>query len=337
MKFNRRFAAFAAAVAASAVLISGCHQPEFEQLKPTKVKWALSVIAVSPGDAQKTAIQGMVSQLAATQAMATNVTWLEKPADAAAALDKAAASPGVDLILLGNASDNLQAVAQKHPEKRFAVLGDENVPHLSNVRSLTAVHKNVLFLAGFLAAEANKESSAPFSVYVDKTRPSSDPDWQTVLAGVRFAGRKDAPIQVSKDAILPPPPSNTGKAASNVTNQKATLSGRSLLLLDEMPDDVWAKIRDRGMKCIRTDQSTKGLAYQSNCVAQPATLLQEAVGEESQLLQAGKWAAGQSVELQAKQVFNLTQPELFLDKDLATRLDLIQEQLASGALKPETW
>ncbi|WP_236588186.1 hypothetical protein [Tumebacillus amylolyticus] len=333
MTFNRRFAAFVAAVAVSAVLVSGC-QPEYDQLKPNQVKWAMSVIAVADNDEQKAAIQEMTSQLAGTLAMATNVTWLAKPEEAAAALDKAAGTPGVDLVLLNTASDNLQAVAQKHPEKRFAVLGDENVPQLSNVRTMRHDHNRMMFLAGFLAAEANKESSAPFSVYVDKVRPTTDSDWQLVLAGVRFAGRKDAPVQVPKDAILPPT-TNTGKTGTSV--QKATLTGRSLLLMDEMPDEVWAKIQDRGMKIIRTDQSTKGLAYQSNSVAQPSSLLQEAVKEESQLLQEGKWSAGQAVEVPAKQIYQLTQPGLFLDKSLATRLELINDQLASGALKPGTW
>lgn len=294
------------------------------------------MIALAESEEQKTAIQDLASKLASEQAMAANLTWLEAPDEAAAALDKVAGTAGVDLVLLAADADNLQTVAQKHPNVRFAVLGAGNTASgLSNVRTLAPEHKRKYFLAGFLAAEANKESSAPFSVYVDKIRSAADEDWQLVLAGVRFAGRKDTPIQVSKTALLPPA-GNAGNAGSTAAD-RATLSGRSLLLLDAMPDEVWAKVRDRGMKLIRTDQSTKGLAYQSNSAAQPSSLLTEAFGEESQLLHDGKWTAGQGVELPAKHSYRLTQPGLFLDKSLATRLELIDDQLTSGALKPETY
>ncbi|PWK15484.1 hypothetical protein [Tumebacillus permanentifrigoris] len=329
MKFPRRFAALAAAIAAFVVLTTGCHQPTFDQLQPAKLKWSVSVIAVAESDEQKNSIQELVGKLAGEHAMATNVTWLDKPADAAATLEQVASTPGVDLVLLGADADNLQTVAQKHPNVRFGVLGEGSAAGLANVRALTTDHKRKLFLAGFLGAEANKESSAPFSVYVDKTRSASDDDWQWVLAGVRFAGRKDTPVQVTTSGLLP----TTG----STTTERATLSGRALVLLDEMPDEVWAKIRDRGMKLIRTDQSTKGLAVQSNHVAQPSNLLVEAFDEESRLLHDGKWTAGQQVELAAKHIYRLTQPGLFLDKSLATRLELIEDQLTTGALKPETY
>jgi hypothetical protein len=339
MRYTRRFAAMCAAVAAIAVLTTGCHGPTFDQLQPHQLKWSISVIALAESEEQKTAIQDLASKLAGEQAMAANLTWLGSPDEAAAVLDKVADTAGVDLVLLAADADNLQTVAQKHPNVRFAVLGAGNTASgLSNVRTLAPEHKRKYFLAGFLAAEANKESSAPFSVYVDKTRSAADEDWQMVLAGVRFAGRKDTPIQVSKTALLPPA-GNAGNAgiAGSTAGDRATLSGRSLLLLDAMPDEVWAKIRDRGMKLIRTDQSTKGLAYQSNSAAQPSSLLTEAFGEESQLLHDGKWTAGQGVELPAKHIYRLTQPGLFLDKSLATRLELIDDQLTSGALKPETY
>lgn len=334
MKFTRRFAAFTALVATVAMMTTGCLQPSFDELQPHKLKWSISVLAVAQSEEQKTAVQDLASNLAATQAMAMNVMWLDKNTDAAAALDKVADTPGVDLVLLTANASNLQALASKHPQVRFAVLDQPNVPSLANVRALTTQRTRNLFLAGFLAAEANKESNAPFSVYVDKVRPTTDPDWQAILAGSRFAGRKDVPLQVPKDALLPP----TGSAEKSTGNAvKVTPSGRSILLLDELTADVYAKIHERGMKVIATDQSTKTLADPANLVAEPATLLAEALQEESSLLHDGKWTAQQQVELPGKQLFRLTQPEQFLDKSLATRLDLIEDQLSTGTLKPETY
>ncbi|MGZ4162627.1 MAG: hypothetical protein ACXVDB_00955, partial [Tumebacillaceae bacterium] len=300
------------------------------------------VVAQSESNDQKAAVESLVGNFAMQKAITGQVNWVAA-GGGAPALTKIVQQGQTDLVLWSADSGDVQAVAQKNDQVRFAVIGADKAPTLSNVRNLTTDHKRLLFLAGFLAAEANRESSEPFTVLVDTLRTVDDPDWQLILAGSKFAGRHDLPRQVLSADLAPPKEDNqtsaNGQSATEYTppKQPVRLTGRSVLLLDSLPAEATSKIKELGLKVIRTDQSGKPNAVQSNVVAEPASILQDAVQEEGNVLAAGKWSGKQVVSITPKHSFVLLQAGLFTDKDLSGRLDIIDDQLANGSLKPDTY
>lgn len=329
-------------VALLAVLTTGCHKPTFDTMAPSKLKWSLAVIAQAPSNDQKATIESLVGNFAMQKAITGQVDWVAAGAGAPV-LNKIMQKGQTDLVLWTADSGDVQTVAQKNDQTRFAVIGADKAPTLSNVRNITIDRKRLMFLAGFLAAEANRESSEPFTVLVDTVRPADDPDWQMILAGSKFAGRNDIPRQVQSSDLAPPVQNQnmtTGGKQDNtvqkVPQRPVRFTGRSLLLLDKLTGDAVQKIKAQGLKVIRTDLSSKPIEVQGNVVAQPSSILEDAVQEEGNLLAVGKWSGKQLVQVAPKHPYQLLQAALFTDKDISDRLDIIDAQLADGSLKPES-
>jgi basic membrane lipoprotein Med (substrate-binding protein (PBP1-ABC) superfamily) len=327
------------ATLALALLSAGCHQPTFEQMQPTKNKWSLAVLAPADNDEQKAQLQSNIDKLARERAISARIFWV-KPDQAAAALAELTKKK-VDLVLLDLNVPNLGDLAKANPQTRFAVL-DEGAQLSTNVRQLQLDPQQLLFLSGFLAAEANKQSSEPFTVLVDKARTASDEDWKMVLAGVHYAGRKDVPIQIVASELSASDAtngSNANAARQTVTRQLPKLSGRSILLLgtnaDGISDAAWARIKAKGMVMVRSDQTDRPFPQAANVVAKPSSGLEAALGEEADLLAAGKWQGDQTANVKQKRQFDLLQPDLFADKNLQIRLEQLEELLASNRLDPQ--
>jgi hypothetical protein len=329
-------------VALLAVLTTGCHKPTFDSMAPSKLKWSLSVVAQAESNDQKAAIDSLVSNFAMQKAITGQVNWVATGAGAPV-LNKIVQKGQTDLVLWTADSGDVQAVAQKNDQTRFTVIGSDKAPTLSNVRNITIDRKRLMFLAGFLAAEANRESIEPFTVLVDTVRTANDSDWQLILAGSKFAGRNDIPRQVQSSDLAPPTQNSktTGDKKdgtwNSVQQRSVRLTGRSVLLLDSLTTESVQKIKAQGLKVIRTDLSSKPNEVQSNVVAQPASILEDAVQEEGNLLAAGKWTGKQVVQVAPKHPYHLLQAGLFTDKDISNRLDIIDDQLAGGSLKPDSY
>lgn len=360
-------------VALLAVLTTGC-KPTFDTMEPNKLKWSLSVVAQASSADQKTTVETLLNNFALQHAITGQVDWVAAGAGAPA-LKNIVQKGTSDLVVCTADAGSVQTVAAQNDQIRFAVVGDGQKPTLDNVRNITIDRKRLLFLAGFLAAEANRESSEPFTVLVSKPLADNDPDWQMILAGSKLAGRHDIPVQIQTSALSAPSTGGKGvtgttgtsdttgttatgtttttgstdTASSTTVNTGATnaignspvtqplrLSGHSVLLLDNLTSDATAKIKSLGMKVVRTDLSDKPIAVQSNVIAQPAPILSDALQEEADLLAAGKWSGKQLVSLDPKHPYQLLLPGLFANKDIGTQLQIIEEQLANGSLKPET-
>jgi nucleotide-binding universal stress UspA family protein len=334
-----------------AILTTGCHKPTFDHLEPRQIKWSLLVLAEEGDDAQNRALQAAVEKTARDQGVTAQVRFV-KPEEADAALEQSAQIQGLDLIVLGTRADNLASVASQHPELRFAVAGELADPGV-NVRQVVLDRKRLLFLAGFLAAEANKQSSEPITVLVDRERPANDPDWQMILAGVRYAGRKDTPVQIKaslfaeREASVQPNATerNVGENSQRRMNtrpaQPPKLSGRGLIFLDgterTAPEQAFAAMRAKGMLLIRTDQDPRPIALQDRVAAVPTDVLETALKEEAATLASGKWAGEQSVAVKQIHHYDLRLPELFADRALSTRLEQVEELLAAGSIQPESY
>ncbi|MCX7568596.1 hypothetical protein OS242_01260 [Tumebacillus sp. DT12] len=320
-----------------AVMMTGCHKPTFDHLESKETKWSLAVIAAAGDEAENNALQAAVNKTAQEKSVTAQVRFV-KPEEAAAALEQTAQMQGLDLVVLGTPVDNLADVAAKHPQLRFAVAG-EGATEGTNVRRVALERKQLLFLAGFLAAEANKQSSEPITVLVDKVRPATDPDWQMILAGVIYGGRKDAPVQVPASAFAPQQESS--RTGTQPRTPQPKLSGRGLIFLDSTertaPESAFAAMRSKGMVLIRTDQDSRPITLQERVAALPATVLDSMIGEEAGVLTSGRWAGDQTAALKQKNQYDLRLPELFADRGLATRLEQIEELLAAGRVQPESF
>ena len=314
-----------------AVLTAGCHKPTYDQLQPRTVKWSLSVVAQAESDQQKKNVESILAEAAKGRPMTTQAQWAA-PAQALPAV-AAAVKQKADLIVTD--AKGIDSVAKQHSEVRFAVVGDSTAPTLPNVRHVALDPKQRYFLAGFLAAEANRQSAEPFTVLVDHAYAADDPDWQMIIAGCRAAGRKDVPAQVQASAFAAPPTGQeTGKKTVLTTPR---LSGQTLLLLTNLPDAAWTKAKARGMVLIRTDDSLQPIAQQASVLAQPSSLLEEALREEASLLTSGKWQGEQAVKVQGKHPFKIVNGGLVPDKDLQMRFELMEDQLAAGSITPDSY
>jgi len=319
-----------------AMLVTGCHKPTFEDLEPSTMKWSLAVVGTLQDEQQKQAVQKLADNVSQGSLQA-EVAWTA-PAEAGHTLEGLASRQGLDLVLVPAGLPNLQEVAAKHDMLRFAVLGDPAEPALPNVRHLTLDKKRLYFLAGFLAGEANRQTSEPFTVLVDQIYRNTDEEWQWILAGSRLAGRKDIPVQVQAAAFLPPDDSENGNGTRSVfpRPQTVNLSGKAMVLTTPVPDAAWTRIRQEGVGVIRTGESFSALPEGTRVLAEPLYSLTDALREEAAELTGGKWAGRQKVTLPSKRVYQLPNPNLFPDKGgIATRLELFEEQLAAGSLQPE--
>lgn len=319
-----------------ALIATGCHKPTFDQLQSSTVKWSVAVVAQAESQAQQAEVQKLSEDAAKVHAMTSQVAWVA-PEDVSKTAARYADN-GTDLVLLTNGAD-LGDLPKKNVRTRFAVLGDASQPNSINVRHLVPDQKQFYFLAGYLAAEANKDSAEPFSVLVAKSLPADDQRWKMIVAGAHYAGRKDVPAQViasELDATEKPATDSTKRAAAPVVNPPV-VKGRSLILLTDLSDQAWAKIRTKNIHLIRTDSRTSPLAQQANVLAQPKSLLAEALKEETELLQSGKWQGQQVATLSAKHLYAVVNPQRLRDQGLASRLELIEDSLTVGSIKPDDY
>lgn len=324
------------ACAALALIATGCHKPTYDQLRPSTVKWSLAVVAQAESQTQQTEVQKLVDDAAKVHAMTSQVAWVASQDVLKTATHYA--EQRTDLVMLSDGTD-LGGLPQKNLRTRFVVVGDASQPNSVNVRHLVPDQKQLYFLAGYLAAEANKESAEPFSVLVANPVPADDPRWKMIVAGSHYSGRKDMPVQLLASDF-----SATQPVANDATRTKApavvktpVVSGQSLVLLTDLSDQAWAKIRTKNVDLIRTDERTVPLAQQANVLAQPKSLLTEALKEETDLLQSGKWQGQQVATLSAKYLYAVVNPQRVHDQGLASRLEVIEDSLAVGSIMPDDY
>jgi hypothetical protein len=320
-----------------AVLFSGCHKPTFDEMEPSSIKWSLSVVSTAKTPEEMGAIKQLTEEVAGQRGLSAYAAFVEQEPDA---LVKAAEKKGLDLVIAAG-GQSVADLAKEHPELRFSVLGDASEPQLANVRHLVHDRNKVLFLAGYLAAEANRTSREPFTVLVNEPRTAEDADWQMILAGMHYAGRKDLPVQVQNKDLdgsehAGEEPKHEG--VPNAARQpKPGLSGRAVLLLDMPTEKAWEKLGQKSQVIIRTDELTSDVPLQDRVGAQPASLLEPALRQESELLVSGKWTGQQKVTISTKKTYEITSPDLFPNREMGVLLELIEEQLRSGSIKPEDY
>lgn len=302
----------------------GCHKPEFDELQAGQPKWSVAVVAHAESEAQQKQVKKTADELTREQAMTTRISWT--PAEKASTeLDQMTKLQGLDLLIFEHQVPEIETIARKNPQMRFVLLGEQPAPSLMNVRRIAHDRRQVLFLAGFLAGEANRGSKYPFSVLVDRPRTMEDEEWQLVVAGSRLAGQKLAPLQVVQSEL------------PESAQARSPFSGNVLLLLDAVPETVWPKLSRYAIPLVRTDESILNVPLQDRVLAQPASLLHEALAEEAEALATGKWQGKETIALKGKHTYRLTQPGLFPDPELAARLELYEAQYAAGVIKPENY
>ncbi|HEU4963186.1 MAG TPA: hypothetical protein VFV52_04905 [Bacilli bacterium] len=302
----------------------GCHKPEYDEMQPSKPKWALGVVAHAESLEQQKLLQTLTDELTREQAMTTRISWT--PAEKASQeLETMTKSKGLDLLVFEHQVPQIAELARKNQQMRFTLLGNQPAPDSLNVRRITHDRDQLLFFAGFLAGEANRDSKTPFSVLVDHPHPADDKDWQLLVAGARLAGQSLPPLQVVQSDLL------------QKTTYASPFSGKALVLLDPVGEAVWPKIGQFSISLVRTDENVGSIPLQGRVLAQPGSLLVEAVKEEADLLTDGKWQGKTTVALTSKHTYRLLLPGLFPDKNLPTRLELFEDQYVSGLLKPSSY
>jgi len=301
------------------LLVTGCHKPTFDHLEPTTQKWSLTVLAQTANDQEKATVEGLAAQLMQDKKnTAFQVKWVTS-AEAPTLFQHTADQSMTDLVILAADVKGANEIIAKHPDKRFTVLGGQEVTTGQNVRHFTHDSKKKWFLAGLIAAEANKASREPFSVWVDKPLLPSDEAWQMIVAGARYAGRTDTPVQVGP-----------GRGA---------LSGKAMVLLSELDETAGKNVQQERMALIRTDERYADIPLQANVIAEPAALLSTALPSEVQALTAEKWQ-GEQAELSVRRTFDLYQSAVLSDRqlteELGDRLEFIEAGLTTGSIKPES-
>jgi hypothetical protein len=318
-----------------ALLLSACHKPTFADLEPGTLKWSLSVVAVQGQEEQQQKVAELIEELSKGKALSAEVRWVAQD-QMANTVDQIMQDGHTDLLVMPGSPELAEKVQQatKNERLRVAVVGGTEPALVNNLRHVTHDRGSLLFLAGFLAAEANKDLREPFSVLVEKPLSPADEEWKMIVAGARYGGRTDLPVQVVVGAG-----GATGKGGATGTNvgKPFVLSGKAAVVMARLPEDVGAKVTARKMALIRTDLSPLPAAQQEYVLAQPVSLLEEALREEIELLLAGRWQGGVTVPLKSKKLFEIVKPSLIRDQGLSTRLELIEEQLNAGRIKPQTY
>lgn len=319
-----------------AVFVSGCHKPSFEDMEPSSMKWSLSVVSSATSEAEKQEAERLVAEVASQRGLSAEVVYPAEDLDLTALAERT----GLDLMLFESKVPSFDELAQKHPELRFSVLGDSSEPKLSNVRHLVHDRKKMLFLAGYLAAEANRAAKEPFTVLVNELRKADDEDWKMLVAGMHYAGRKDVPLQLQMAALTQKEPEGetAGRVGQNGSEQgQPALSGLAIVLLDLPSDKAWEKLKQKNQVIIRTDESRANVPLQERVGAQPASLYEAALRQEAELLASGKWSGQQKVALTGKQTYKVTAPALFPDQQIGVLLELIEERIRTGSIKPDDY
>lgn len=342
---------------AAALLTAGCHKPTYEDLEPAGLKWSMAVVgATTTGERERQAVQALVDKLT-TGPLHAQVTWVD-PAELAHTVETIANQGGIDLVVT-TADVDVANVAAAQDGVRFSVIGEASEPTVDNVRHYRLDRRHVYLLAGFLAAEANKDQREPFTVIVDRPLTAEDEAWKMILAGSRMAGRQDQPVLVLADSFRSETnpttrtPAGTIQPATNQTGQtgqvrtltanqplvQAALSGRSaVLLVDALPEQAWPKLRAKNMGVVRTSEEPSTWPAGARVLAEPVVSLSAAVQGEAEQLMQGRWKGKQTVTLAPKRLFQLLQPELFPDKQgVVARYELYEAEVLSGALKPEEY
>lgn len=301
------------------LFVTGCHKPTFDHLEPTTEKWSLTVLAQTGNDQEKAAVESLTAQLAQDKKnTAFQVKWV-KPEEASNLFQQTADQSMADLVVLAADSQGANEIALKHPDKRFTFLGGQGVMAGENVRHVTHDPNKKWFLAGLIAAEANKTSREPFSVLVDKPLLPTDEAWKMIVAGARYAGRTDMPVQVHSG--------------------QTELSGKAMILLTELGEETGKRAKQERVALIRTDERYADIPLQANVIAEPATLLSGALADEVQAVTTGKWQ-GEQINLSVKRTYDLHQSAVLSDRglveDLAGRLEFIEAGLTTGSIKPES-
>ncbi|ASS75574.1 hypothetical protein CIG75_11630 [Tumebacillus algifaecis] len=315
----------------TAVFVSGCYKPTFENMEPSSIKWSMSFVSTAENEEEKHSVEQLVSEVASENGLSSAVVYSTD----ANALSQVTEYPGLDLVVAAADTPQIGELAAKHPELRFSLLGDTAEPKLSNVRHLIHDRKKLLFLAGFLAAEANRTSNAPFTVLVKEPRSADDADWQMILAGHHYAGRNDVPQQVTISALEG---TTTGQGEVGQQNPGTSkLSGLSMVLLDPPSDRAWERLKASNQVLIRTDERATAVPLQDRVIAQPASLYEAALRQEAKLLVSGSWTGQQNVTLTGKRTFQVLTPAAFANGQIDVRLELIEEQIGAGSLNPEQY
>ncbi|ARU62533.1 hypothetical protein CBW65_17370 [Tumebacillus avium] len=290
----------------------------------------MSVVSTAQSEAEQQSVAKLAQEVAGKQGLSADVLYPAQDGDVA----KLASQKGLDLVLASADTPQIAELAKAHPELRFSLLGDTSDPELSNVRHLVHDRARVLFIAGYLAAEANRTSNQPFTVVVKELRAADDPDWQMIMAGMHYAGRKDVPVQVPVSAL----DGTDAAAGQTAAGQGARpLKGLSAVLLDPLSEKAWAGLGAGGQWLIRTDEKTAALPLQDRVIAQPASLYETALEQEAELLVSGKWTGQQKVIVEGTRSYRINNASAFADAGMDVRLELIEEQLKSGAIKPDQY
>lgn len=294
----------------------------------------MSVVSGAASEAEQQAVAQLAAEVAGQQGLSAEVLYTGQGGD----VTQLAAQTGLDLVLADADTPQVRELAKAHPELRFSLLGDASDPTLSNVRHLVHERARLLFLAGFLAAEANRTSSQPFTVVVQKLRTTDDPDWKMLMAGMHYAGRKDVPVQVTVAQLDGTDAAAGGNGGQTATNQNPLkLQGLSAVLLDPVSAAAWEKLGAGGQWLVRTDERSAAVPLQDRVIAQPASLYETALEQEAELLVSGKWTGQQKVVVEAKQTYRIANPSAFADAEIGVRLELIEQQVKSGAIKPDEY
>lgn len=326
---KQRILQLVAAGCLTAVFVSGCHKPTFEHMEPSTIKWSMSVVSTAQSEEEQQSVAKLTQEVTGKQGLSAEVLFPAQDGDMA----KLAAQKGLDLVLASADTPQIAEQVKEHPELRFSLLGDTSDPKQSNVRHLVHDRARLLFIAGYLAAEANRTSNQPFTVVVKELRAADDPDWQMIMAGMHYAGRKDVPVQVQVSAL-----DGTNSANDQTAAQGAqALKGLSAVLLDPVTEKAWEGLGAGGQWLIRTDEKTSAVPLQDRVIAQPASLYETALEQEAELLVSGKWTGQQKVVVEGKRSYRINNASAFADAGVDVRLELIEEQLKSGGIKPDEY
>lgn len=304
-------------------------------MEPSSIKWSMSVVSGAESEAEQQAADVLAQEVAGKHGLSAEVLYTAKGGN----VSQLASLKGLDLVLAAADTPKIQELAKAHPELRFSLLGDTSDPTLSNVRHLVHQRARILFLAGFLAAEANRTSSQPFTVVVKELRTPDDPDWKMIMAGLHYAGRKDVPVQVPVSQLDGTAGAGTDASAGQTAANRNTpkLQGLLAVLLDPVSEAAWEQLRAGGQWLVRTDERAAAVPLQDRVIAQPASLYEAALEQEAALLVSGKWTGQQKAVVEGKQTYRIANPSAFADAQIGVRLELIEQQVKSGAIKPDEY